>query len=111
MAALANSVGALLTQPIVGAGLGVVLGIGLFLAARWSVRLATPEAPNFGMVRTLVVNMTSMIVAFCALLLVFLYAREALVAFGIGLVVGFVVPTLVAMFTMSGTVRTSSTRR
>lgn len=83
----------------------------MFAAARWSVRFATPDEPDFGMVRTLVINVAGMIGAFVALMLYYLFAREAIAAFGIGLIVGFVAPTLIAMFTLSGTVKTSSTRR
>ena len=52
-----------------------------------------------------------LVVAFLGLLLYYLYVRPGLVAFGLGLAAGFVVPATVALIRMSGVAKPAPTRR
>ena len=81
------------------------------LATRSGVRFMTPENPELGVARALAISIIGMIAAFVALLLYYLFLRTALVPFGLGLVVGFIVPAFIALFSASGIVKPATTRR
>lgn len=99
---------ALLAHPVVAAFLGVIVGFCLLTLTRAGVRFITPENPEIGVARAVALMLAGMIVGFVALLLYFLFIRAGLVAFGIGLVAGFLVPAFIALFTLSGVIKTSS---
>lgn len=103
-----NSLVALLAHPVVAAILGVVTGAGLLAMTRTGVRFITPDNPEIGVARAVALMLAGMILGFVALLLYFLFIRAGLVAFGLGLVVGFLVPAFIALFALSGVVKTSS---
>ncbi len=102
MTPLVGSVYAVTGDTVAAAIVGLALGVGMFAVVRMSVRFVTPDAPEIGVARALALNMLAMGAAFGALAVAFLFARTYLTAFGLGLVVGFVVPSLIALFTMSG---------
>jgi hypothetical protein len=52
-----------------------------------------------------------LVIAFVGLLLYFVFVRTGLVPFGLGLVAGFTVPALVALFRASGIAKSSIARR
>lgn len=83
----------------------------MILATRWGVRFMTPEALELGVARAVALATVGMIAAFVALLLYYLFLRTALVPFGLGLVVGFIVPAFVALFSASGLVKPATPRR
>lgn len=91
--------------------LGAALGVAMILATRWGVGFMTPEAPELGVARAVALSLAGMIAAFVALLLYYLFLRTALVPFGLGLVVGFIVPAFIALFSASGLVKPATTRR
>jgi uncharacterized membrane-anchored protein len=99
---------ALLAHPVVAASLGVLVGAGLLLLTRSGVRFITPEDPEIGVVRAVVLMITGLVVGFAMLLVYFMFVRAGLVAFGIGLVAGFLIPAFIALFALSGVVKTSS---
>jgi hypothetical protein len=103
-----HNVVAFFAQPLVAAGLGVVLGAGMVLLTRWSVTFMDPEIPELGVARALALSGLGMVAAFVALMLYFLYARNGLVPFGLGMVAGFLVPAFVMLFRFSGIARPSS---
>lgn len=96
---------------IVAAVLGVVFGAALLALTAAGVRMFTPETLEIGMVRTVVMMVLGLVLAFCALLAYFLYVRAGLVPFGLGLVTGFMVPALIALFRTSGIASSSTARR
>ena len=104
----ANSVAALLTQPLVAAGLGALLGVLMIGLTRYGVTFMKADEPELGVARAVALSSLGMLAAFVALLLYFLYARDGLVAFGLGLVVGFMVPAFVMLFRFSGFAKPSS---
>lgn len=108
---IADSAHALFAQPYVAAVLGAALGAAMLLATRHGVRFMTPEAPELGVARAVAFSTLGMIAAFVALLLYYLFVRTALVPFGLGLVVGFLVPAFIALFSASGLVRPATPRR
>ncbi|MHB9003242.1 MAG: hypothetical protein ACYC6C_04160 [Coriobacteriia bacterium] len=99
---------ALLAHPVIAASLGVAVGASLLVLTRSGVRFITPENPEIGVVRAVVLMISGLVLGFVALLLYFLFVRAGLAAFGIGLVAGFLIPAFVALFVLSGVVRTSS---
>lgn len=83
----------------------------MLLATRHGVTFMTPDAPELGVARAVALTTLGMIAAFAALLLYFLFARTALVPFGLGLVVGFMVPAFIALFSATGLARPATPRR
>jgi len=83
----------------------------MILANRWGIGFMTPENPELGVARAVAVSGLGMIAAFFALLLYYLFMRTALVPFGLGLVVGFIVPAFIALFSVSGLVKPATPRR
>lgn len=100
-----------MADPFVAAVLGVALGAALLALTAAGVRLFTPETLELGMARAIVLMVLGLIVAFACLLLYLVYVRAGLVAFGLGLVAGFLVPALIALFRLSGIAKSSTARR
>jgi hypothetical protein len=70
-----------------------LLGSPAFIAlgAQASVRRITPDDPFGGLVQAAALNFLIMLTAFGSLLVVFFFARGAMLAFGVALVLGFLV--------------------
>jgi Na+-driven multidrug efflux pump len=92
----------------VAAILGALVGASALLATRHGVRFMTPEQPELGVARAIALMGAGMIGSFLALLACFIWAREFIAPFGIGLVAGFLVPAFVALFRFSGIAGVSS---
>jgi hypothetical protein len=75
------------------------------------VRSFTPETLEVGAMRAVAMLVLGLVIAFAGLLVYYLFVRTGLVAFGLGLAGGFVVPATVALFRMSGVIKPSTTRR
>jgi len=103
-----DSVAALFAQPFVAAVLGVVLGVLMISLTRYGITFMNPETPELGVARAVALSSLGMIAAFAALLAYYLFAREGLVPFGLGLVAGFMVPAFVMLFRFSGIAKPSS---
>lgn len=71
----------------------------------------TPETLEIGMAKALALMALGLVLAFVGLLVYFLYARDGLIPFGLGLVAGFMVPGLVALFRTSGIAKSSTAGR
>jgi hypothetical protein len=82
---------ALLGSPAFIALCGVALGALLAIGAQASVRRITPDDPFGGLVQAAALNFLIMLTAFGSLLVVFFFARGAMLAFGVALVLGFLV--------------------
>lgn len=102
---------AFLGAPHVAAIIGVLVGAGALGLTAVGVRQFTPETLELGMARAVVLMVIGMVAAFVALLLYYLFVRAALVPFGLGLVTGFTVPALFALFRTSGLSKSSTARR
>lgn len=96
------AIASFVASPVPALVLGVLLGAAMLVVTARSVRFATPEMPELGVARAVAFSSLGLFAAFGALLLYFLFAREGLVAFGVGLVGGFLVPAFVALFKFSG---------
>lgn len=97
-----------IARPAPSLVLGVLLGAGMLFVTARAVKLATPDRPELGVARAVALSGLGLLVAFVALLLYYLYARDGLTAFGVGLVGGFLVPAFVALFVSSGITSVSS---
>lgn len=102
---------AIAASPYVAAVLGVAVGIGALVLTFMGVRQFTPETLELGMARALVLMVLGMVIAFVGLLLYYVFVRAGLVAFGLGLVAGFTVPALIALFRTSGITKSPIARR
>jgi hypothetical protein len=98
-------------QPFVAAVLGIIIGAGMLALTAAGVRSFTPETLEVGMARAVVLMVLGLVIAFVALLLYYLYVRAGLVPFGLGLVAGFTVPALIALFRASAAATSSTARR
>jgi hypothetical protein len=78
--------------------LGVVVGAAMLLLNAIGIRMFTPETLELGAARAVVLMVLGMVAGFVGLLLYYLYVRAGLVPFGLGLIAGFLVPALVALF-------------
>jgi hypothetical protein len=96
---------------VVAAALGIALGASLLALTAAGVRSFTPETLEIGAMRAVAMLVLGLFLAFAGLLLYYLYVRPGLVAFGLGLAAGFIVPATVALFRMSGVTKPSTTRR
>jgi len=96
---------ALFSSPAFFALCGAVLGALLAIGAQASVRRVTPDDPFGGMVQAAAVNFILMLIAFGSLMLVFVFARSGMLAFGAALVSGFLV---VAVAWFLGTAHTQN---
>jgi hypothetical protein len=95
----------------VASAFGVILGIAMLALTASGVRSFTPETLEVGMARAIVMLVLGLVIAFVGLLLYFVFVRTGLVPFGLGLVAGFTVPALVALFRASGIAKSSIARR
>ena len=103
-----NSVAAFLTQPMVAGLLGIAVGALMLYATYRGSRFMTADNPELGAARAVALLGAGLIGAFACLLLYYLFARDGLVPFGIGLIVGFMVPAFVMLFVISGTAKPTS---
>lgn len=110
MSATAEIVAFLATPPV-AAFIGILVGVGALVLTAVGVRQFTPETLELGMARAVVLMVLGMVGAFVGLLLYFMFVRAGLVAFGLGLVTGFTVPALFALFRTSGLSKSSTARR
>ena len=78
--------------------LGVVVGAAMLLLNAIGIRMFTPETLELGAARAVVLMVLGMVAGFVGLLLYYLFVRAGLVPFGLGLIAGFLVPALVALF-------------
>ncbi|HEY5473812.1 MAG TPA: hypothetical protein VIK32_11540 [Candidatus Limnocylindrales bacterium] len=83
---------------VVASLLGVVVGAGMLALTRLGVGMFTPETLELGAVRAVVLMLLGMVGGFVGLLAYYLYVRAGLVPFGFGMIAGFLVPALVALF-------------
>ncbi|MDZ4178156.1 MAG: hypothetical protein U1E29_02810 [Coriobacteriia bacterium] len=97
-----------LLRPAVAAILGALVGASALLATRYGVRFMTPDQPELGVARAVALMGAGMIGSFLALLACFIWARDVIGPFGIGLVAGIIVPAFVALFPLSGNARVYS---
>ena len=65
---------------------------------RIGIAMFTPETLELGAARAVVLMVLGMVAGFVGLLLYYLLVRAGLVPFGLGLIAGFLVPALVALF-------------
>lgn len=96
---------------MVAFAIGAVLGASLLALTAAGVRSFTPETLELGAMRAVAMVVLGLFLAFAGLLLYYLFVRPGLVAFGIGLAAGFVVPATIALFRMPGLTKPSTTRR
>lgn len=77
---------------------GIIVGGCALALTRAGVGMFTPETLELGAARAVVLMVLGMVGAFAGLLLYYLFVRTGLIPFGFGLIGGFLVPTLVALF-------------
>ena len=87
---------------MVASALGVLLGVAALLLTRRGARFLTPETLELGAARAVAFMSLGLFAAFFSLLGYFLWAPDGLTYFGIGLIVGFMVPAFVSLFRFSG---------
>ncbi len=83
---------------IVASILGIVVGASMLLLNAMGIRMFTPETLELGAARAVVLMVLGMVAGFVGLLLYYLFVRAGLVPFGLGLIAGFLIPALVALF-------------
>jgi hypothetical protein len=83
---------------VVATVLGVALGASMLALTRLGVGMFTPETLEIGAVRAVVLMVLGLAGGFVGLLLYYLFVRQGLIPFGLGMVAGFLVPALVALF-------------
>jgi len=91
-----------LGDPFAAGVIGVALGAGLHALTAAGVRCFTPETLEVGMARAVAMLVLGLVLAFAGLLAYYLFVRPGLVAFGLGLAGGFIVPATIALFRMPG---------
>ncbi len=106
-----SNVVAFLGDPFVAGAIGIALGVGLLMLTSMGVRSFTPETLELGAMRAVAMLVIGLLIGFAALLVYYLFLRPGLIAFGLGLAVGFIVPATVMLFRMSGITTTSTQRR
>ena len=87
-----------LGNAIVASIVGIALGASMLALTRVGVGMFTPETLELGAVRAVVLMVLGMVAGFVGLLLYYLYVRAGLTPFGLGMIAGFLVPALVALF-------------
>lgn len=100
-ATLANVITGTLGEPLPAALFGLLLGAGLLLVSRSSVRLMTPDDPALGLAKVAVIMVFRMAVVVLALVAYFSWARPGLIPFGTALVGGFFCLVTIELFTLS----------
>lgn len=98
-------------DPLVAGVIGVALGAGILALTAVGVRSFTPETLEVGAMRAVAMVVVGLVLALAGLLAYYLLVRSGLVAFGLGLAVGFIVPATVMLFRLSGTARPRPERR
>ncbi len=83
---------------VVAAVTGACIGVAMIGLTRAGTRLVTPEAPEIGMARAVVLMLAGLAMALAGLVVYFAFMRHSLAAFGLGMVAGFIVPATVALF-------------
>jgi hypothetical protein len=83
---------------VVASLVGVAVGASMLALTRLGVGMFTPESLEIGAVRAVVLMVLGLAGGFVGLLLFYLFVREGLIPFGLGMVAGFLVPALVALF-------------
>ncbi len=83
---------------VVASLVGVAVGASMLALTRLGVGMFTPETLEIGAVRAVVLMVLGLAGGFVGLLLFYLFVREGLIPFGLGMVAGFLVPALVALF-------------
>jgi hypothetical protein len=99
---IAGTAVAFLSNPVTAAVIGALVGASMLALNRAGVRFMTPDAPEIGAAKAVMLLIAGLAAALVGLLVYFVYLRAGLTAFGLGLVTGFTVPALVALFRMSG---------
>lgn len=100
-----------LANPFAAATIGILIGVALLRVCRFGVSFFTPEEPEIGMIRALVLNAVAMGVALTLLTLCFVFVRPAFVAFGVALAGGFTFAALYELFRYAGPSKTRYARR
>jgi hypothetical protein len=77
---------------------GVAAGASMLALTKLGVGMFTPETLEIGAVRAVVLMVLGLAGGFVGLLLYYLFVREGLIPFGLGMVAGFLVPALAALF-------------
>jgi hypothetical protein len=103
----AANVVAFFGDPVVAAVVGAALGACLLALTAMGVRSFTPETLELGAMRAIAMLVMGLAIAFAGLLLYYLFVRPGLIAFGLGLAAGFVVPATVALFRLTRVTKTS----
>ncbi|HEX9092847.1 MAG TPA: hypothetical protein VF902_02575 [Coriobacteriia bacterium] len=102
---------ALIASPVVASALGLLVGVSALLLTRRGARFLTPETLELGAARAVAFMCLGMFAAFFSLMGYYLWARDGLSYFGIGLVIGFMVPATLALFSAAGLTRPATPRR
>jgi hypothetical protein len=95
-------------HPVVAGLIGAALGAGMLALTARGIKSFTPDTLELGAMRAVAMMVLGLALAFAGLLLYYLFVRSGLVAFGLGLAVGFVVPATVLLFRMSGLTKISA---
>jgi hypothetical protein len=98
LGAVTTGIVAFLGNAVVASLVGVVAGASMLALTKLGVGMFTPETLEIGAARAVVLMLLGLVGSFVGLLLYYLYVREGLLPFGLGMVVGFLVPALVALF-------------
>ena len=99
---IAATIASVLVNPLVAAVLGALLGASMLALNHAGVRMMTPDAPEIGAAKAVVLLVGGLVAAVAGLFVYFSFLRAGLTAFGLGMVVGFTVPALVTLFRFSG---------
>jgi hypothetical protein len=102
---------ALAAEPFVAAVLGVLLGAALLALTAAGVRMFTPETLVVGMLRALAMMLLGLVLGVGGLFFYSIFAHRGLLPFGLGLIAGFMIPALIALFRFSGMASSSAARR
>lgn len=81
---------------------GLAVGAGVLFATKAASRLLVPEDPYIGMAKVLASVLGLMAVCVALLTALFFWARHGLAPFGLGLVVGFLVPATIELVRFGG---------
>jgi hypothetical protein len=98
LGAVTTGIVAFLGNAVVASLVGVVAGASMLALTKLGVGMFTPETLEIGAARAVVLMLLGLVGSFVGLLLYYLYVGEGLLPFGLGMVVGFLVPALVALF-------------
>lgn len=102
---------AALRDPLLGAVLGVVFGIGLLVLSERSFRLMTPESGPAGYALTGLLLFARMGLVVAAMLGYRAFARSGAVAFGVAAALSFLAAYGVQLVRYSGVLKSRSRRR